>query len=274
MNTIEIILISLGVFGFFVLLYTLFFHRKKKGKAKEKTQETQKQEVQEPAKEEKTPFKIIRKKSNVKIHKKALTSGSRNPSVTKVFVNGKMVDENKEEQSAESVEKKKDLDDHQENLEVNELMKKKSAYDIKDPEFDDVISDDTSFQFIPGKGRKNRAPRLSDRTNFTERITVTEDNNLSGIKGVGVQDIINKTEKKSLEMHDRTDKMLSDIHKGFGKSGGITYDNALMDLMKEFDMDLPRPQPVVKQTKTIEGLDPKTLIIAEAISNPKYKIKK
>lgn len=223
-------------------------------------------------------FKIIRKKSEVKINKKAIKADSRNPSISKVFDKGKRID------GGEEIEEKKDsdllsIDDFDflgGNFETFELPPEKSEknqtsldlkhYNFREPTFKSHIAQEDD-------GFPNRTPRLRDRTNFKSHLIVSKDNNMSGIAGVGVAKAIAQAESQANEINYDTNEMIADV------TGEVYEDRneSLASIMAMVHGVEPArtSQPVKKTARDkMKDIDAKTLIIAEAISNPKYKKKK
>lgn len=285
MSTIEIlILTAVGLFLVSCLCYIFFYHKKKikakkedkklgekkveqaikpkkDEKAKQEEQET-KEEVKEEKKEtekalEKNPFKIIRKKSEVKINKKALKNGSRNPSITKVFdKEGNRVDLAEEEQiNKERIEK---ISEDVQDLHSTERFIARD-YNISDE------SSEHEYKIIAPKGSPNRAPIIGDRTNFASHLNISEDGNMSGIIGTGVKKIIDRVDDHSDDIEQRTQEMIRNVHRNL-------YDEMdFLDMYQTGTQDIPDSKTKVKDK--LKNIDAQTLIIADAISNPKSKRK-
>lgn len=223
----------------------------------EKPQEKPADEKKEEKKEEKkdTSFKIIRKQSEVKINKTALKSGSRNPSVSKVFdKNGKRIDEVKEEQEQAAEVK-----------EVNEEPKaqtKLEPFGARDYEYSEVNTSE-EFKINAPKGSPMRAPTIGDRTNFASHLNISEDGNLSGITGIGVHSATAKAESQLREIEKKNQDMLNRVqndmlNRDFGNQLR-RYDS--------FDFGEQKQQT----TSPLDKIDPETLILADIINNPKHK---
>jgi len=282
MSTIEIIVLSsIGACVLFSLYY-IFFHRKKKTKdkksknkddkklgekkvekaiktGKEEVKETQKEEVKEEPKKE--PFKIIRKQSTVKINKKALKSGSRNPSITKVFDKGRRIDQPEEIKNEDLF----DTHDAEKEFTLEKQLPTVGAFGVREPEIN-TESTKQEFKIKAPFGSPNRAPTIGDRTNFGSHLNVSEDGNLSGILGTGVAKAIVDANRVADKADDKTELMIQDVRRNIL---GIKSDIGAFDYL---NLEGLKNQPKTKAK--LKNIDAETLIIADAIVNPKYKKKK
>lgn len=305
MGKLEIIIFSfLGVFIFFVI-DSMFFAGKRKARKKAKNEEkkqnkanaklgekkiepaiaktekptislteSQPREKQLPVQEEEqelsltknepSPFKIIRKQSKVKIHKKALNASSRNPSVTRVFAGGKRIDGIEEEQDKDN----EDLGDAIKTIDSEELLNAINAevgsFGIREPDYS-FINTNSEFKFLNMSGGPNRAPIIGDRTNFQSRLNVSEDGNMSGVSGTGVVKIIEQASEQTEKINKKTTKMIKDVHADI--TGMFNPKISFLNVDEKKSVDIP-------QMHKYKDIDVETLIIADAISNPKYKNKK
>jgi len=283
MSTVEILILT--AIGLVVVssLCFIFFKRKKKVKTKkeeanvgekkveqaikpkvdkkdEEDKEKNKDDDEEAKKEkalEKTPFKIIRKQSEVKINKKALKNGSRNPSITKVFdKEGNRVDLSKEEELQEEIIEDK-IDEKFER--VSEERFSARDYNISDE------SSEHEYKIVAPKGSPNRAPIIQDRTNFGSHLHISDDGNMSGIIGTGVKEIIENVDDHSENIEQRTHDMIRNVHKSLFDE--MDYLDRYQSFQQDYESDNETPKDKLK------NIDAQTLIIAEAISNPKGKRK-
>ena len=273
----KIIVIIISVFAVISLVVIFLSKRKKSEKSKKSEpkvepvyKKTTKEEAPEPAvpeeqtKTEPTPFKIIRKQSKVKISKKALSSGSRNPSVTKVFgkdAPGQKAEENPVEEPAK--------------VETKAKAQKKDVpverFGVKEYEYNETNTP-KSFKIIPPEGSPQRSFELQDRTAFHPHLNVSEDGNLSGVVGVGINKALGSLEEQVRSLEEKNQQMIKSAHSSVNISD---YENEINDFF-ENRARLSMPSGVTQNPQTdsanvIKNLDPKTLIVAEAIANPKYK---
>ena len=241
-----------------------------------KKPETQKPELEqqeppavvatEPEKKKPEPFRIIRKTSQVKINKKALKNGSRNPSITKVFENGKRIDA-VEPQEVEPVSKKVETQETQEAPVYEIIREDVGDFGFREPKYLEE-STEGGFRIVPPKGLPNRAPIIGDRTNFTSRLTVSSDNNFSGVSGPGINKAIESVNKQTEKIEKKTVDLVEEVRrkllgerdrlKGEPSFNGQGYEEFMVDNTKN-------------ATSKFKSIDAETLIIADAISNPKYK---
>lgn len=241
-----------------------------------KKQETQKPEPEkeeppavvaaEPEKKKPEPFRIIRKTSQVKINKKALKNGSRNPSITKVFENGKRIDA-VEPQEVEPVSKKVETQETQEAPVYEIIREDVGDFGFREPKYLEE-STESGFRIVPPNGLPNRAPIIGDRTNFASRLTVSSDNNLSGVSGPGINKAIESVNKQTEKIEKKTVDLVEEVRrkllgerdrlKGEPSFNGQSYEEFMVDNSKN-------------ATSKFKNIDAETLIIADAISNPKYK---
>lgn len=221
----------------------------------------EKEKTLEKKEEEKKGFHIIRRKNELKISKTALRNGSRNPSVTKVFdKNGKIVDA--EPEKTEEPEEQM----HATDIKKSQQKEKIERFGTREYEYSEQNTPEF-FQINAPKGSPLRAPTIGDRTNFTERLHVSEDGNLSGISGIGVHKAValatsqaNAIEQKNQEMLARVDQSLH--NPDFG------------DLLHQYSSFEENKQEITVGQKMLEKIDPETLILADAINNPRHKRKK
>lgn len=256
MGKLEIIIISaIAIIMMFAILHIFFLGRKKvknKEESSNKEQSTSKEvKVDTNIDKEKKPFQILRKKSQVKINKKALRSGSRNPSITKVF--GKDISQGSEDIS--HINNVAESEEIQKNNERN-FGTKTERFGVKEYTLDDESSD-KGYKINAPKGSPNRAPIIGDRTNFASHLMISEDGNMSGIVGTGVAKIIDRAEHHSEKIQERTEDMIDSIHRNFMPN---------IDLIEQ---NLSQEQNTTKES--LKNIDIKTLILADAINNPKGK---
>lgn len=289
MSPIEIIIIVICVLAVLIAIWRIFFSSKisKKIKAKKESKKSDKKEdknadkpkveqaikkegadkkQEKPAEEKKeekqekkdTSFKIIRKQSEVKINKTALKSGSRNPSISKVFdKNGKRIDDLSEEQTAEvETEKIK---------EENKVQQKLEPFGAREYQYNEINTAE-EFKINAPKGSPMRAPIIGDRTNFASHLNVSEDGNLSGIVGIGVHTATIKAESQLREIEQKNQDMIDRVQKDMLNRD---FGNQLRRY-ESFDNEKP------KQTEDslLDKIDPETLILADIINNPKHKTNK
>ncbi len=255
MSTLEIVLVCV-IFGSIALglLYLLFSFKKKKEDSNKpapviepvypKAEPEQKVEPEQKPE----PLKIIRKKSEIKINKKALKADSRNPSITKVFVNGKRVDE--PEPEAEKVDQTPKNTDVMSDITAAPV----GAFGAREPVFGASQNGQRSPFTSP-----NRSPIIGDRTNFTTRLIVSDDNNLSGVSGIGIAKALKESESKMSDIDDKTEDMVNDIRRRIlGQRNPFLNDIAFESESKPKKGDL-------------DQIDAKTLIVADMLNKPKYK---
>ncbi len=300
MGTIELVLlIGIGIV-LLVGIYLIFFSKKVKDKIKKekadkkskkntvknggekkveqaiktdrKPEEKPKQEASpavataEPELEKKKsqPFKIIRKQSEVKINRKALKNGSRNPSITKVFENGKRVDEILPEEGSNSSEI------HEDTNPINVApVEDVGDFGFREPKFLEVDAQGGFKVDIP-QGMPNRAPIIEDRTNFTQRLNVSEDNNLLGVSIVGTQHVVEKVEKQTKDIDQKTADIVEVVRKR------LLGERAKLDISFGAPYDATEMQGGKTTTKKsakekLQSIDAETLMIVDAINNPKHK---
>ena len=220
----------------------------------------------EPEKKKPEPFRIIRKTSQVKINKKALKNGSRNPSITKVFENGKRIDA-VEPQEVKPVSEKVETQETQEPPVYEIIREDVGDFGFREPKYLEE-STEGGFRIVPPKGLPNRDPIIGDRTNFTSRLTVSSDNNLSGVSGPGINKAIESVNKQTEKIEKKTVDLVEEVRrkllgerdrlKGEPSFNGQGYEEFMVDNSKN-------------ATSKFKNIDAETLIIADAISNPKYK---
>ncbi len=233
--------------------------QKSEEKKEEQKQSDEKEKTLEKQPEEKDKkLHVIRRKSELKINKKALNVLGRDPSISRVFdKNGKNLIE----------EEKKQKEQKQEIKTVEKVEKKPvERFGTREYEYSEQNTS-TFFQINAPKGSPLRAPTIGDRTNFTERLRVSEDGNLSGVSGIGLHGAVKNAnsqaraiEEKNQEMLERVDQSLRNPE--FGEA-----------LFQYSSFDSPKEKKSKGQA-IVEKLDAETLIIADAINNPRHKRKK
>lgn len=225
---------------------------KSKSTEPEKVEEKEKT-LEKDSPKEKEKFHVIRKKNEIKVNKQALKSGSRNPSVTKVFdKNGKI---KTEEEKAEEEKKSVDLNE--------EIQEKKPIERFGTREYE-YSENNTSnfFQINAPKGSPLRSPTIGDRTNFTERLRVSEDGNLSGVSGIGIHGAISQAESQAKDIEDKNKEMLDRVDDSLnGQLFGDMFSNFTS---KENNSGMANP---------LDKIDAETLILVDAINNPRHKKK-
>ena len=288
----SMIIVTIATSAFFSVLIILFKKRKKVEKStevnekkvepvykstKEDSKNPEEKTVTPPGKEKVTeqknePFKIIRKQSKVKINKKALTSGSRNPSVTKVF--GKDVPDQGEKKHNTS----ENIDVDKNNIEDSDQIKiEKSAqkpverFGVKEYEYSEVNTPD-DFKINVPDGSPNRSFELKKRE-FGSHLTVSEDGNLSGVVGIGIKNAVISAESKLREIEKQNDQMLKRAHGSFGVISSDDDDDLSFfeQRLRQMSEDMNTKPARKKPNEVLKNIDIKTLIVAEAIANPKYK---
>lgn len=256
MGTIEIIILcAVGVLCIGGV-FAIFFSKKKKKKAKEekapepKVEPVYKQTQKPEEKKEEAPkvvmpteFKIIRKKSEIKINKKAIKTDSRNPSITRVFVNGKNVEEE---------QKKKDA------VPENQVKKKSTLSDIARTNIGRFGTREPYFcdRPIVQEGAPNRLPIIEDRTNFASHLR--EQGEESAIV-IGAKAVEEKTAKIEKAINSRSNAMLEKVKDGM-----------LVDIDPDPQTFLSEPR-VFETKKKMQSIDAQTLILADAVSKRKGK---
>lgn len=237
-------------------------------KSEQKKPEDKKEEKQEPQKSsqptekektlEKEPEKkglfVIRPKTELKINKKALKNGSRNPSVSRVFdKNGNKIDEEKV------------VEEPEEQMHATDIKKKPvERFGTREYEYSEQNSPEF-FKINAPKGSPLRAPTIGDRTNFTQRLHVSEDGNLSGITGIGVHGAVASAESQSKEIERKKQDMLARVDESLRNP---SFGDALMQY--DFSFDEPK-ETKTRGKKILEKIDPETMIIVDAINNPRHK---
>jgi len=227
---------------------------------KEEKKEEKKEEpvVKMPEKEEQKGFRIIKKKSEVKINKKALKSGSRNPSITKVFDKNGKIEEETDKIEFIDIEEEKTKDA------VLEQSQDVGRFGARETNYD-VVNNGVNFQIRNPEGTHNRAPILTDRTMFGSHLNETDENNPYSISGIGIKETLKNIEKQTRNVDDDTEEMVRNVKRNFL---GIEED---IDPFDVFNRRVNKEEVEQKKTISIKDIDAKTLILADAISNPKYK---
>lgn len=266
MSTLEIVIfVCVGVFALTGVLLIMASIKKKKKKVEEepkaepKIEPAIKSDRKPVEKKEEEPvkvtmpeqFQIIRRKSKVKINKKAIKGDSRNPSITKVFVDGKRVDEPPKEQTAPAKPK----------TTIADIIKKQQSsarYGAREPEFKDLSKAEITAP--------NRSPIIGDRTNFASHLNVTSDNNLSGVAGTGVAKALAESESRGKDIDKRTQDLVQSI-----KQNMLSQQDSSNSLLIGINPPFSNNNADLKPASKLKNIDAKTLIIAEAINNPKSK---
>ena len=216
---------------------------------------------------EKIPFKIIRKQSQVKISKKALKSGSRNPSVSRVFDNkGNMIEEElkKDEVLLEGEEEIREaIVESNEGVMSGIHSQNVERFGVREEYIYDIAH--KHFELGESDSGPRRKPIIEDRTNFGSHLTVSEDGNLSGVIGTGVSKILEKTEEKVEDVDRQTEDMLENIRRN------VLGSMAMRDSFNFSSRDNFEEKKVSSKTVSLKDFDAKTLLIAEAVNNPKNK---
>ncbi len=290
MGTVEIIIIAVLVGLVFFSLCAIWFASIKKKKAETKKddsnakvepvykkQDEQGKKVEESKQEEpkkKEGFKIIRKKSEVKINKKALKTGSRNPTVTKVFVGGKNVEE---EQKAEAIRIA------EQNLKAEQLREAQRLAGFEDMPFGarensiETTTTNGEFSIKAPIGMPNRAPIIGDRTNFASHLNVSDDGNVSGVSGIGIAKVIEETQRQANRVDDSTEQMVRNVRRNMLGDNSFEPDD-IFEMLRNRRMGGYEPEVQSNKKQTLKDrakkLDAETLIIADAISKPKSTTKK
>ena len=234
----------------------------------EKQPEPEEKKVEQPKEEQQKGFRIIRKKSEVKINKKALHAGSRNPSVTKVFdKNNKL--EGVETKQKDMHESKREMFQDVDFSKIDQLQKKEEQvgrFGARAVNYD-VVNNGLEFQINNPEGTHNRAPIITDRTNFGSHLNEVDSKNPYSISGIGVKQAIVNAQRQATSVDDDTEDMVRKIKKNFlGVEDDIDPFESIRRRMEERE----HPQKE-NQEKPLTKLDAKTLILADAISNPKFK---
>ena len=239
----------------------------KSSKPKEEKQtELEEKKSEVPKEEPNRGFKIIRKKSEIKINKKALHSGSRNPSITKVFdKNGKIEDSENEkiQQKANTSNQKNQFISLKQESEEEFVVERFGARRVDY----DVINNGVEFKIGNKVGDNNRAPIITDRTNFSSHLNETDSNNPYSISGIGIKQAIDKAEKQASNVDDDAEDMVRKIKQNFlGAEDDLDPFETIRRRMEE--RSAPKQE---NQDGKFTKLDAKTLILADAVSNPKFK---
>lgn len=266
-----IIIVVASVIALF-MLWLIFFYGRKKGK---KSKEPKPQKSVEPAikpsekKAEPEPqeepvkvtmpsesLKALRRQSQVKVNKKALKGDSRNPSVTKVFVDGKNVEEEAKAQAeaAAAAAAAAAVAEEQVKYKGAPIAKDVGRFGAREPEFvDHTVSE---------QGMPNRTPTIGDRTNFGSHLNISKDNNLSGVSGTGIAKAVEQSENAGKDIDERTAALVQSVRMNMlGDTSGFDDSSFWQDSSPE------------KKTpnQRLKEIDAKTLIIADAVANPKSK---
>ena len=278
MGIVELVIIALiSAFAVFSVLF--IFMKKKKPSKKENVKEkkvepvykdskkdtqTETKEDKPQAQEKPEPFKIIRKQSKVKISKKALSSGSRNPSVTKVF--GKEAPKSDEIQSNEKKEENVKKTDEQ----VKIVPKKRvERFGVKEYEYSETNTPE-NFKINAPEGSPSRSFELN-RRDFGSHLNISEDGNLGGVVGIGINKVVNNVENQLKKLEQKNDEMLGRAQLAFPRRLDDADDNYFDRRLRQARDMLQSGNTLQEKQDILKNIDAKTLIIAEAISNPKYK---
>lgn len=268
MGIIETIIMVVIAFGVIVAIFSAIFKKKKSSKKEPeakneaKVEPVYKKQGEEQVKEERTEevkkeesLKVIRKQSNVKINKKAVKTDSRNPSITKVFVNGKRVDDKEvsEEKQEEVIVSKEPIINKQVNKDVG-------RFGTREPEIRDLTE--------KGEGMPNRSPILTDRTDFGSHLVINKDNNLSGVAGTGIKQAVERSESQGKDIDSKTDEMINNIR--LNMLGDRNYKDPMSFLSGSSGAGENKGQSPSDKLKKI---DAETLILADVVANRKGKKK-
>ena len=229
----------------------------------------------EPPKQKESGFKIIRKQSKIKINKKALNVNSRNPSVSRVFKDGKRIDEEdvvSTDVSEETNQVVKELESEERSgvmPDITSVNPGRYGFRIQERE---ELNTDKYFKINAPTGSPNRAPIIGDRTNFASHLHVSKDGNLSGVVGTGVAKIIDDAETQIDDIEENTQDMIKNVKTSlFGEKSVFGYKSdsfgKLLE-MAEKRKETKQQEPIKKE------IDAETLIISDIINNPKFKNKK
>ena len=133
-----------------------------------------------------------------------------------------------------------------------------------------MINKGNEFSMINKAGEPNRAPIITDRTNFGSHLNVSEDNNFSGIVGTGVKSTLKDVNETISSIDDDTEKMVRNVKKNFLdiEDDINPFDYFNRERRKE------EPKTEKKGNIKVKDIDLKTLILADALKNTKYKKKK
>ncbi len=279
MKLIEwIIIIAVIIFAVFSVLVIIFRKRKKieqkdekpEGKVepvykpKEEKKESDAAEKEKPddeKKDENVGFKIIKRQEGVKINKKALDAQSRNPSVTKVF--GKDGELEKKQKEEKALQEKVAAEQVNSN-------KKIEPFFPRDYEYDEVNTDDM-FKIVTPDGQPVRTPEIKNRSDFASHLNVSEDGNLSGVVGIGLDKALNSAQSQLKEIEDKNQQMIKRAH-GVVNIDDMDDDfNYLEQRIRQMRESMEVSNEKSGKKISLKDIDPKTLIVAEAIANPKYK---
>ena len=238
-------------------------------KSAEKKDDKQKEDKSEPAKtesvekektlekeKEKKGLYVIRPHTELKINKKALKNGSRNPSVSRVFdKNGNKIE----------IEQEEKIQEPEEQVHATDVKKKPvERFGTREYEYSEQ-NDPWFFQINAPKGSPLRAPTIGDRTHFTERLHVSEDGNLSGITGIGVHGAIASAESQAKQIEQKNQEMLSRVDDSLRNPN---FGEALMQYGGSFE---EKKNTKSRGEKILDKIDPETMIIVDAINNPRHK---
>lgn len=228
-------------------------------KPEEKAEEKKEEQKVEKPETDSSGFRIIRKKSEVKINKAAIKNGSRNPSVTRVFdKNGKKIDESIDDKlNIEKIDDSSSLEMKKQDVIVGRFGAREVDYN--------VVNKGNEFFLKNEEGALNRAPIITDRTNFGSHLNISEDNNLSGVVGTGIKSADEGLKQIVQGIDDDTENMVKNVKRNFLDIEGD------LNPFDYFQRERTQAEKPKKSKLRFKDLDAKTLIIADAISNPKYK---
>lgn len=219
------------------------------------TESVEKEKILEKEKEKKGLY-VIRPHTELKINKKALKNGSRNPSVSRVFdKNGKKIE----------IEQEEKIQEPEEQVHATDVKKKPvERFGTREFEYSEQ-NDPWFFQINAPKGSPLRAPTIGDRTHFTERLHVSEDGNLSGITGIGIHGAIASAESQAKQIEQKNQEMLSRVDDSLRNPN---FGEALMQYGGSFE---EKKNTKSRGEKILDKIDPETMIIVDAINNPRHK---
>lgn len=226
---------------------------KQETKEPEKTESAEKEKTLEKEKEKKGLY-AIRPQTELKISKKALKNGSRNPSVSRVF-----------DKNGNKIEQEEKPKEPEEQVHATDVKKKPvERFGTRDYEYSEQNSPEL-FQINAPKGSPLRAPTIGDRTHFTERLHVSEDGNLSGISGIGVHGAVASAESQAKQIEQKNQEMLARVDDSLRNP---YFGEALM----QYGGEIERPKNTkTRGEKILDKIDPETMIIVDAINNPRHK---
>ena len=237
-----------------------FFQKEKKGEKSEEAPEKTAPTEEKPQEKKDRSFKIIRRQSEVKVSKKALKSGSRNPSITKVFENGKRIDQPElPEETQENMDNGMKKNQDQETPKQKQPLERFFARDIDYSE----TNTQEEFKIHAKEGERFRVPMLKDRSNFGSHLDVDKDGNLSGVRGIGIHSAVSKANSQIADIEKKNKDMLERVQRDLLANS--------MDIPIFGDNEIQNKKPT---SNILDKIDSETLLLADAINNPKFKTKK